>query len=241
MRTTRLFFAFVWVCVLALPVLAQNGLKGSGTIVEKNYPVQSFDQLKIEGIFNVHLTQGNSESVRLTIDDNLVPYIDVKNEGNRLVIKWEKDKNKSINNVKSDMYITFKNLDEINLQHVGKFISSNTLSAKELDIKVNSVGETTLDMNCDKLKINHNGVGSVNLKGKATTATLDCSGVGGLKAFDLIVENLKLQSSGVGSAEVTARKEISITASGVGSVRYRGDAKAVQLNTSGIGKVRKVS
>lgn len=228
------------VSMLTTSLLAQDRLKGNGHIVEKNYPVQAFDEIKIDGVFNVHLTQGNTESVRLSIDDNLLPYIIVKNEGNQLVVKWDKDKHNSINNVKSDLYITFKNIDELNLNTVGKLNTTNTLTLKAFKIDVNSVGETNLNLNCQNLEIDHNGVGSVVLEGHAGHADIECSGVGGLKAFDLTVDFLNLKCSGVGGAEVTAEKEISVSASGVGGVRYQGNAKTVQLNASGIGRVKKV-
>jgi hypothetical protein len=238
--TTGLFFSLSFGLVTVFSALAQDRIKGNGKVVEKAFSVQSFNEIKIEGVFNVHLTQGNTESVKLSIDDNLLQYITVKNEGSQLVVKWEKDRQTSINNVKSDLYITFKNINELALNTVGKVSSTNTLKLNSFELDVNSVGETNLDVNCQSLDIDHNGVGSLVLEGRATRATIDCSGVGGLKAFDLIVDILKLQCSGVGSAEVTAEKEISVSASGVGGVRYRGDAKTVQLNASGIGRVKKV-
>ncbi len=241
MKTTPFTGSFLLAfCLILTTAFAQDRIKGNGHIIEKAYTVQSFDEIKIDGVFNIHLTQGNTESVRLSIDDNLLPYITVKNEGNQLIVKWEKAKNSSLNNVKSDLYITFKNLNELALNNVGKSVTTNTLKLESLKLDINSVGETNLKLNCRKLEIDHNGVGSLVLEGAATKASIDCSGVGGLKAFDLVVDVLNLQCSGVGSAEVTAEKEISISASGVGGVRYRGDAKAVQLNASGIGRVKKV-
>ena len=238
---SALFFLGIFCfCLATTSLLAQDRLKGSGHVVEKTYSVQSFDEIKIDGVFNVHLTQGSTESVKLSIDDNLLPYISVSNDGDRLVVKWTHDKHSSINNVKSDLYITFKTLNEIDLNSVGKLSTTNKLKLKDLKLEVNSVGQTNLNLDCQNLEIDHNGVGTLVLEGYANRADIDCSGVGSLKAFDLTVDFLDLRCSGVGGAEVTAEKEISVSASGVGGVRYQGDAKAVRLNTSGIGRVKKV-
>lgn len=242
MRTTTPFFTLLLICMLGfyLISMAQDRIKGNGNITEKTFTVQSFDEIKIDGVFTIHLTQGNTESVKVSIDDNLLQYIVVENDGNRLVVKWNKHKNQSINNVKSNLYITFKNIHELDLNHVGKLLTTNTLKLKELKLNINSVGETNLALNTETLNIRHDGVGSLNLNGTVQQANIRCSGVGSLKAFDLIADKLTLDCSGVGSAEVTAEKEISINASGVGGVRYQGNAKTLQLNASGIGRVKKV-
>ncbi|MDJ1504207.1 head GIN domain-containing protein [Xanthocytophaga agilis] len=242
MKTRITLLTFVLNCIvnIYLTSFAQDRIKGNGHIVEKTFSVSSFDEIKIEGVFTIHLTQGNTESVKIAIDDNLLQYITVENENDRLIVKWTKNQHQSINNVKSDLYITFKNLQELNLNHVGKLQTTNTLKLQDLVVNVNSVGETNLTLNAQSLTIRHDGVGSLNLDGTAKEATIKCSGVGSLKAFDLVVDKLNLNCSGVGSAEVTAEKEISISASGVGGVRYQGNAKTLQLNASGIGKVKKV-
>ena len=46
-------------------------------------------------------------------------------------------------------------------------------------------------------------------------------------------------NSGVGSVSVYATQELSMTNSGVGSITYSGDAVIKNINSSGVGKIRK--
>jgi hypothetical protein len=64
-------------------------IEGSGNIITKDITIQSFNELKVSGVFSVYLEQGNSESVKIEADDNFQPLFEVKNEGSKLVIKMK--------------------------------------------------------------------------------------------------------------------------------------------------------
>lgn len=239
MKTNSLSIALLLTCLFTANLSFAQRLKGNGNITEKTYPVSAFNEMEIDGVFDVYLTQGNSESVKLSIDDNLLPYVKVSNDGDKLIVKWEKRKDESVNNVHSNLYITLKDITRLELHTVGKLQTTNVLRLKALKMDLHHVGSSDVELDCGQLRINYNGVGNVTLSGRAKTADIRCNGVGSLKAFDLAVDVLNLDSNGVGSAEVYAEKEISIESSGVGSVRYRGNATVKKMNASGIGKVKK--
>lgn len=237
---TNLFPIFLLsACFFTAHLSFAQRFKGSGNITEKTYPVSSFDEMEIDGVFDIHLTQGDKESVRLSIDDNLLPYVQVSNDGGKLIVKWEKARNESDNNVHSNLYITLKDLTRLELHTVGKLQTTNTLRTKSLEMDLHHVGNSDMELDCGQLEINYSGVGNITLSGRAKTADIRCNGVGSLKAFGLAVDVLDLDNNGVVSVEVYAEKEISIESSGVGSVRYRGNATVKKMNASGIGKVKK--
>ena len=52
-------------------------IEGSGNVVTKDVAIQPFDQLEASGIFNVVLTQGSKESLKIEAEDNLQPLFEV--------------------------------------------------------------------------------------------------------------------------------------------------------------------
>src|SRR3954471_5806291 len=99
-------------------VMAQDNKKetieGNGKSVTRDVPVSSFESLKASGVYELKLSQGNKETVKIEADENLQQYFNVHNDGNKLVIEMEKLKNKNLNvKTKMKVYVTFKNLKEL--------------------------------------------------------------------------------------------------------------------------------
>jgi hypothetical protein len=118
-------------------VNAQNStretIEGNGKVVTRDVSVTSFDALKASGVYELKLSQGDKEAVRIEADENLQQYFNVHNEGNALVFDMKDLKNKNLKNKSTlRVYVTFKKLKEMDLSTVG---SVNT--EKELKVKDN--------------------------------------------------------------------------------------------------------
>ena len=228
-------FAFV---AFVTTACAQN-ISGNGNVVEENRPVESFSAIDIGGVLNVYLTQGDTESVTVEADENLLDLIITENRGNTLVVELKKGVD--IKKAKEkNVYITLRSIDELEVGGVVNVKTTNALTADAFDLDIGGVGNTDLELRCNQLDAKASMVGNLTLRGAVQEANIKNGGVGSLKAFDLKVDRLTIKNSGVGSAEVQAQDEISITSSGVGSVRYKGDPVVKELSTSGVGKVKKI-
>lgn len=222
MKTRKLFMAglvFSFMLTVNPGILNARSKKGNGNIVKREFPVNEFTDLNIDGFLNVHLLQDDDHSLTIEIDENLVNHLDIKQFGNKLQIGFDRD---NIKPTKKDLYVSFKTLEKLVFRGVGNIECDNELVF-------------------EKLSISNLGVGNISLKGRAEEVTLKNSGVGGIYAFDFIVQKLDLDNSGVGSVKVYAEKELVIKNSGVGSVRYKGGAVITGLEHNGIGSVRSVN
>jgi len=204
-------------------VMAQDNKKetieGNGKSVTRDVPVSSFDALKASGVYELKLSQGNKETVKIEADENLQEYFTVRNEGNKLVIDMEKLKNKSLNNKsKMKVYVTFKKLKELELSTVGNVASDNQLAFDDLDMKNKSVGNVDLRMTVNTLDLKNTSVGNVRLSGKAQNAVVKNSGVGALEAGSFVVQTMNIENTGVGAAEVNAEKDLKVKDSFLGKV-----------------------
>lgn len=214
-------------------------VSGNGDVVQEDRPVEPFSSIDVGGVLNVYLEQGDTESVTVEADENLLDLIITENRGSTLVVKLKKgiDIKKA---KKKNVYITLRSIDELEVGGVVNVKSTTPLTAEEFSLDIGGVSNTDLELRCDRLTAKADMVGNLTLRGEVREADIKNGGVGSLKAFDLEVDRLTIKNSGVGSAEVQANEEISIKSSGVGSVRYRGDAVVKELSTSGVGKVKKM-
>lgn len=206
-------------------------IEGNGKVVTRDVAVQPFDALKASGVYELKLSQGNSESVKIEADENLQEYFTVKNEGSKLVIDMEKLKHKNLRGkVKMRVYVTFKKLKDIDLSTVGNVMAQESLAFDDLQLKNKSVGNVDLKFTANKLNLNNTSVGTVKLSGKAQDAVVRNTGVGALEAGSFVVQTMDIENTGVGQAEVNAEKTLKVKDSMLGKVKNKGAAPVRKMN-----------
>ena len=221
------------ILLLATTVFSQKDketkIEGSGNVITKDVTIQPFDQLEANGVFNVVLTQGNKESLKIEAEDNLQALFEIKNEGSKLMVDMKKDSHFN-SKKKMTVYITFKNLKSMDLKMVGNVSSEGNLNFSDLSLANKSVGSVDLALNAQKLDIENKSVGNLRLSGKAENAIIRSNSVGAIKASDLLVQTMDIDNDGVGSAEVNAVKELKVKDSFLGKVKNAGSATAKRIN-----------
>jgi hypothetical protein len=224
-----------------IPSCFDDGSKritGNGDVVKQEREISPFNSIDVSGVFNVYFAQGDTESLVIEADKNLIPYLKTKVEENTLYIDMEKHIN--IRHAKKkDIYITLKDISRLKISAVGNIKTKGLLQLKNLELDHSGVGNLELEFNCEKLTADIHSVGEVKLKGKVTEANIKNSSVGNTDASELIADKLEIDNSSVGNVEVHAEKEISINSSGVGNLTFSGNAEVKHMSSSSIGKVRK--
>ncbi|MEO8665073.1 MAG: head GIN domain-containing protein [Ignavibacteria bacterium] len=220
-------------------VMFAQQIIGDGNVVQENRSVSSFDKIQVDDIINVFLKQGNTESVILESDKNLIPLIEIKVDDNKLYIST-KDDAEIKKSTKMNAYVTLKDLKSLEMKGVGNVESQNELKLESLWIENSAVGNLSLELDCDKLTADINSVGSAKFSGTVKNVSIDHNGIGNIKAFDLTADVLKIQSNGVGNSEVNSNNEIYIDLNGIGNVSYKGSAVVKAMNVNGMGKVKKM-
>ncbi len=206
-------------------------LEGNGKLVTREVPVSSFDALKASGIYELKLSQGSKETVKIEADENLQELFQVRNEGNKLVIDMKKMENKNLKSKnKMKVYVTFKKIKEMELSTVGNVGSEEQLAFDDLDMKNKSVGNVDLKLTANKIDLKNTSVGNVKLSGKAQDAVVKNSGVGSLEAGSFVVQTMNIENTGIGSAEVNAEKDLKVKDSFMGKVKNKGTAPVRKMN-----------
>jgi len=207
----------------------KDRIEGSGNVITKDINVKSFDELNASGVFNLLLSQGDKESLKIEADDNLMDLFIIENDGSTLTIKMKKNSN--FNSKKQlKVYVTFKTLKSMDLGMVGGTSSDEKLKFADLKLKNQSVGSVSLNMTLQTLNMENQSVGSVKLEGSAENAVVKNNSVGSINAGNFVVQKMDIENNGVGSATVNAEKELKYSDSFLGKVSNKGNATVKKKN-----------
>jgi putative autotransporter adhesin-like protein len=238
---------FFWI-VLALPVVLGScrhflgkRVKGNGNIKTEDRSVASFKNVEVSGAAKVYVSQGDEHSVKIEGDENLLQYIEVAQEGDKIVVR---DKPGFNLDPSGDLkvYVTSPVFSRINASGACDIIGQTKITSQEsLTLHVSGAGDIQMEVDAPQLEAEVSGSGNINLKGQTKDVDLDLTGAGHAHCYDLLAENVKIEITGAGSAEIYASVKLDATVSGAGSVNYKGNASNVSQHVSGAGSVSKAN
>jgi hypothetical protein len=211
---------------------------GSGNVTTQDRSVGDFKDVEVGGAAKVFVSQGDHHSVKVEVDENLQQFIEVYQEGNKVIVREKHGYNLDpTNDLK--IYVTSPVYNDIDVSGACDIIGQTPINNPEdLAIHNSGAGNMRMEVNAPRVSAEISGAGNIDLKGETKTADLELSGSGHAHCFDLKTETTKVQISGAGSAEVFASVRLDAEVSGVGTVNYKGGA-AVEQHVSGVGSVHK--
>jgi putative autotransporter adhesin-like protein len=238
---------YTWLLIAPLFVISAchnfggRRVRGNGVIKTEDRTISSFKNLEVHGGIDVVLLQGELKPLQFKGDENLFQYIEVRQEGDNLIIGEKDDYNLDATD-KLQVFITAPVYRSISLSGASSISSENKITgSEEMELNLSGAGDIRMEIDVPKLTAEISGVGSMYIKGQTKDVELGLSGAGSAHCFDLLSENTKVDVSGVGSAEVFGSVKIDAEVSGVGSVKYKGNATDVHQQVSGVGSVSKVN
>ena len=236
MRTILLSLASIFI-YLILPGCEQGGVEqGNGNIITKDTVFNYFNELELEGNFEVELIKSSTSGLSIEADENLFQYITIDQDGDVVEVKSDRTL-KGTQGIK--LYVKYTELELIDVAGAAAITSSDRVAGDFLRLNMSGAGTINLEVEVKALQVNISGAGAINLSGKVIEQQIQLSGAGGLEAYDLISKNCKIEISGVGGAAVNVEGELEAYVSGVGGVRYKGNPSEVKTDVSGLGTVSK--
>lgn len=230
-----------WLAVL-LPffIVGLNQVASGKPKDDENRSVKGFHAIHSGGNFHVFVTIGNTESLKLVGDAELLSKTETIVENGTLKIRSKKDLNKLFSVFDGPpvkVYIQAKQLNDIQQSGSGNIQVTNPINSPELKIKVSGSGTVDFGTKAESLAVAISGSGKVNAKGTTNKNDIHISGSGRLNATDLQAAVSSIRISGSGNADINTSKEINAAISGSGKVRYKGNVQKVNTKISGSGKV----
>ena len=210
--------------------------RGSGRITTEQRNVSDISGVSLHTDGELFIEVGNTESLRIEADDNLIPYIrtDVRNG----VLTIETDQAGNLHFSRSvRYYLTVKSLNSIAILSSGN-VQASDLKADKFLINVSSSGDLKMgDLQTGALTVEINSSGDVTM-GVLNAAMLEAhirsSGDLNIGGGEVEKQNIELNSSGDYLAQNLESDEshVSLTSSGDAFIRVR-DQLTADLHSSG--------
>jgi hypothetical protein len=212
--------------------------RGSGEVILETRDVSDFRAIEVGYPAQVSVKQGNTESVKIEAEDNLLPGLKTEVTNGTLRIFYKSEKNKRVNPTQIvQITIVVKDLKEVKFSSAGDLTIDN-LATDHLEVSLSGTGNVNLkDIQAKTLRVSLSGAGSMTASGTADALDVTISGFGNFTGTELRNQGARINISGAGSTTVWVYKELTADISGAGSVNYYGTASVTQY-ISGVGNVK---
>ncbi|MEY2536374.1 MAG: hypothetical protein QOG67_114 [Verrucomicrobiota bacterium] len=190
------------------------GIRGNGNIVTDRRTIGSFSEIHAGGALRVDWRAG-APSLTITTDENLLPYIETHNDGNRLELRTR---------------------EHIRPTHGIKVaVSSPALSG----VKLNGAADVTAHaVSGPKFFLQSRGASGIVVDGTVDELLADLTGASDLKAKGLRAKVVEISTTGAADAQVSVSETLRVVITGAGDVTYWGNPKTVERRVLGAGDIR---
>src|SRR5262249_14704404 len=185
-------------------------VQGSGSVKTESRDVRGFDAVEIAGIGTLVVTQGDSEHLTISAEDNILPKLSSEVVNGRLELHPQS--NTQLNTTQPIRYeLTVKQLKEVRLAGAGD-VQASSLDADQLDIVVAGSGNTSIGrLTAKTLTVAVSGSGTATIAGQATQQNVTISGSGRYRAADLQSRRANIQITGSGDCAVSVADSLNVT------------------------------
>ncbi len=217
-------------------------IKGNGNVKKETRQVENFSTLASQGSMDIVIQHGTSNDITVEADENLLPYIETKVEGNKLIVRTKKFANLQ-SRKKLTVVVSMTEINSIqqsgsgNLTGAGAFTNNGTTQ-----LSLSGSGNMNLDFQTFRdIDLSVSGSGNVDLhSGNTNSLSAKISGSGNIDASTVKSKDVEAKISGSGNIKVYASNSIEAKISGSGNVLYRGPVQNLTSKVSGSGKIMKM-
>ncbi len=232
MKTIKLLAVSFLIVLVNNSVFAATSDKWDDEIT-KTYDVGNFTRLYLEGGYKVILEQSDRPGLKIKADEEAFEYIDVDSSDASLKLRITKT---HFDFERLTLYISFVNLDEIEINGGAKLETRGYLDLDDIYIHVEGAAKIEMEMKANRIDVVGEGGVSYEFRGVCNSLDARISGAGYLDAEELISSDVTFRIEGVGAGAVYATETLSATIDGVGKIKYKGNPKVDKL-INGIGIV----
>ena len=239
-------------------------IKGDGHVVTKEIPISEYTQIKIGGnmekpVFNYSQWEKQS-CVKLTIDSNLLPHLEIRVQRGCLTICTKNKERLQPTRMIVDSQSA--RLDKAHIDGAFRFIFRTGLNAKNLELIVGGTTDVrsnkpirveenckveacdagilkATDLQCSHLNVVIKDSGVLDLKGEAQTGKYMVGDAGELKAYGFVTEELNCRVNGAGEAKAHVTERLEGHVSEAGLLKYKGFPRS-DVRCTGAGEVKRV-
>jgi len=191
------------------------GVRGSGVVVREVRDLAAFDRVSVSGGVNIEILSGQAESSCIVeCDNNLLEDLVTTVEDGQLAIQFRRSVTTS---QPLRVWLTAEHLSKLSVSGSAHG-SIDGLNEPSMEVDVSGSAELLCTGRVDRLVLVASG-----------SATFDC--------FELAADEVSVNISGSGKANVQANRRLAIVVAGSGDVRYLGSPE-IEKQILGSGSVK---
>jgi hypothetical protein len=200
-------------CVVLVAGCHLPGVRGNGQIKTEERPITAFTEVDASGAFEIEW-QGGPPALRITTDENLLPYVE--------------------NNISGDT-LRLRTRDHVWPTHgIKVVISSPTRTGAKMR---GAMKLTVKQLSGPTFALESKGASEVVLDGSIDRLLVDMTGASQLAANGLQAKTAEISTTGAGDAEVAVTDTLNVVITGAGKVTYSGNP-TIKKQIIGAGSIR---
>jgi hypothetical protein len=213
-RMKKLTIIFLALCFVFAGGCRWVGIRGNGNVKTDERATGAFANIDANGAFTVEWQNG-APALRITTDENLLPYINSHTSGDTLHLDTR---------------------EQIWPTHGTKVIvSSPTRAGARIS---GAVKLTAKQLNSPKFAFEATGAAHVELDGSIDELLADMTGASELEASNLQTKTAEISTTGAADAEIAVSETLKVSITGAGKVSYSGNPKTIEKHVTGAGSIR---
>jgi hypothetical protein len=191
------------------------GVRGNGHIKTEERPVGAFANVDASGAFEIEWENG-SPTLRVTTDENLLPYIENNASGETLHLR-----------TREHVWPTHR---------IKIVISSPTRAGARLR---GAVKLTAKQLTGPVFALESKGASEISLDGKVDRLLVDMTGASQLAADGLQTKTAEISTTGAGDADIAVTDTLKVVITGAGKVAYSGNPPTIEKHITGAGSIHR--
>ena len=233
-----------------------GGLVGSGNLETETYAFTDFNKVEISSAFEFEIEQSNSYSIEITVDDNIMEYVRVSQDGQTLKIGlkpaiWVGSvilkasvtmpelSGLDISGASRGTVSDFSSTRDVVIDVSGASRVTGDITAGDVAIAVSGASTVTGDITAGDVEFDISGASTVQLEGSANDMVADVSGASSFHLDDFTVNNADVDFSGASSGTVNLSGRLNADLSGASRLWYIGEPIMGNIDTSGASTISK--
>jgi hypothetical protein len=218
--------------------LGGERVQGSGKVVKQSRELGHFSALATSVSGSVEIRMGNTESVSIETDDNILPLIETVVENGTLRIRPVK-RNMNLDAKTMKIVVQVRALERVSVAGSGS-VDADKLQAENLTFDVGGSGSINIrDLKSESVAIAIGGSGNLKASGNTERLQVSIGGSGNVQAGQLAARTGAVSIGGSGQATVWAAKSLNLSVAGSGDIGYYGDPQ-ISKSVMGSGTIKRL-
>lgn len=219
--------------------VALAGLSGAADAATRNFGIESFEKVRIEGPYKVRLTTGVAPFATASGSPAALDRVAIEMRGNTLLVHTNASWGGGYPGADPgpvEISLGTHDLSEAWLSGSGA-IAIDKVKGLLFDLAVQGSGATTIGRaDVDQLRVNVVGTANATLSGQVGKMTAVVRGISSLDASNLAIKDATIGTEGSATVSARVTNSASVDGNGAITVRLTGNP-ACQLRVSGSGTV----